>query len=234
NASGVTSRPVTPVPPVEITTSISGSAIQALSWATIAAWSSRTIFLAATLWPSRTIMSARLRPDLSSASVRVSETVRTAMFTGRNGRDSSIFGMADTGLRAVIESGIDRPLARGKRIEVRRRLAQAQPVDPIIRHDLVDEQPRFPVGNAFDEQQRVAVLAGRRFHAGQNVRSAVIGDREIEQVAVHPIVAEQLDDVLLRQRQVDGGIRNRAMNAGMRRHGARGARHELHQARRAR
>src|SRR6185437_15651477 len=228
NASGVTSRPVTPVPPVEITTSISGSAIQALSWATIAAWSSRTIFLAATLWPSRTIMSARLRPDLSSASVRVSETVRTAILTGRNGRDSSIFGMADRGLRAVVESGIDRPLAGGKCVQIWRRLSQPQPVNPIVRHHLMDEQPGFAVGNSLDEQQRVAILA-RVLDARERVGAAIIGHREIEQVAVDPVVVEQLDDILLGQRQVDGGIRNRAMNAGMSRHRARRARHELHQ-----
>jgi hypothetical protein len=43
NASGVTSRPVIPVPPVVITTSIRASAIQPLSFASISPASSFTI-----------------------------------------------------------------------------------------------------------------------------------------------------------------------------------------------
>src|SRR5665213_2539032 len=105
-------------------------------------------------WPSRPIISASERPDLSSASVRVSETVRIAMLTERKGRVSSILGMTDLGPRAVVLRGIDRPLAGGKRIKIRSGLAQAQPIDPIIRQDLVNEEPGLAVGNAFDEQQR--------------------------------------------------------------------------------
>ncbi len=47
-ASGVTSRPVKPVPPVEMITSMAGSAIQALTWARIFSTSSVTIARAAT------------------------------------------------------------------------------------------------------------------------------------------------------------------------------------------
>jgi hypothetical protein len=51
-ASGVTSRPVSPVPPVESTTSTSGSAIQARKRPAMASAESSTISRATTLWPS--------------------------------------------------------------------------------------------------------------------------------------------------------------------------------------
>src|SRR6185437_17177891 len=107
----------------------------------IAALSSRTILRAPSLWPSRVSISISAWPDLSSASVRVSEIVRIAMLTGRKGRVSSILpGIgAVTALnggalrrRAVI-SGIGRPLAASKRVEIGHRLAQTLAVDPVIR-----------------------------------------------------------------------------------------------------
>ena len=52
SASGVTSRPVKPVPPVVMTTSIAGSAIQALACARIFSTSSVTIARAATACPA--------------------------------------------------------------------------------------------------------------------------------------------------------------------------------------
>ena len=82
SASGVTSRPVKPVPPVEITTSIAASAIHALTCARIFSTSSVTIARAATAWPAFAMRSASVAPDLSSSSERVSETVRTAIFSG--------------------------------------------------------------------------------------------------------------------------------------------------------
>jgi hypothetical protein len=45
------------------------------------------------MWPSAASSSASVEPDLSSAGVRVSDTVSTAMRTGMNGRLSSIRGM---------------------------------------------------------------------------------------------------------------------------------------------
>ena len=64
-SSGVTSRPVTPVPPVEITTSIAGSAIHALSCAMISSFSSRTMRRAAIRWPAVVARSARVLPERS-------------------------------------------------------------------------------------------------------------------------------------------------------------------------
>src|ERR1043165_1809175 len=94
SASGVTSRPVKPVPPVVMTTSIAGSAIQAFTWARIFSTSSVTIVRAATAWPARSMRSTSVAPDLSSASARVSDTVSTAIFKGMNWRDSSMPGIA--------------------------------------------------------------------------------------------------------------------------------------------
>ncbi len=84
-ASGVTSRPVTPVPPVVITTSTAGSAIHWRSWAAIASRSSRTMARAASSWPAAAMRSASVSPERSSAAVRVSETVSTAIRKGWNG-----------------------------------------------------------------------------------------------------------------------------------------------------
>ena len=83
-ASGVTSRPVKPVPPVVMTTSIDGSAIQAFTRARIFSTSSVTMARSATAWPAFSMRSASVAPDLSSASARVSDTVSTAIFSGTN------------------------------------------------------------------------------------------------------------------------------------------------------
>src|ERR1041385_1033016 len=92
-ASGVTSRPVKPVPPVEMITSIAGSAIQLRIWARIFSTSSVTMARPATACPAFSIRSARVEPDLSSSSFRVSEIVSPAIFNGTNGRLSSMPGM---------------------------------------------------------------------------------------------------------------------------------------------
>src|ERR1700736_1099663 len=89
-ASGVTSRPVKPVPPVVITTSTPGSAIHLLIMPRIASTSSTMISRAASLWPAATIRSDSVVPDLSSASERVSEIVNTAMLSGMNCFDPSM------------------------------------------------------------------------------------------------------------------------------------------------
>src|SRR3954464_1739266 len=51
--------------------------------------SSRTILRAAIRCPAASASSASVLPDRSSAAVRVSDTVKRAMLTGRNGRVSS-------------------------------------------------------------------------------------------------------------------------------------------------
>src|SRR4051812_16753934 len=89
-ASGVTSRPVKPVPPVVMMASTPASAIQRRITARIASTSSVTISRAASLWPADVSRSASVAPDLSSASARVSDIVSTAMLSGMNCLFSSI------------------------------------------------------------------------------------------------------------------------------------------------
>ncbi|MGY4425849.1 hypothetical protein ACVWY2_008298 [Bradyrhizobium sp. JR6.1] len=118
-ASGVTSRPVKPVPPVVMTASTPGSAIQRRITARIASTSSVTISRAASLWPAAVRRSTNVVPDLSSASVRVSEIVSTAMLSGMNVLDSSIEDMicifsscpgssrASTSLQSIKDKDVD-------------------------------------------------------------------------------------------------------------------------------
>src|SRR5260370_14702970 len=94
---------------------------------------------AARLCPAAAISSTSAPPDLSSASWRVSETVRTAMLTARNGRDSSSRGMADHFVWWRVESDINRPVTGRKHVEIRRRLAKAHAIDPIVGKDALDE-----------------------------------------------------------------------------------------------
>src|SRR5687767_5980108 len=84
SASGVTSRGVTPVPPVTTTTSTAGSSIQARSWLRIASRLSLTSARATTSWPASRKRSIAVCPERSSSSVRVSDTVRTASLTAMN------------------------------------------------------------------------------------------------------------------------------------------------------
>src|SRR5437762_4552857 len=92
-ASGVTSRPVKPVPPVVMIASTPGSAIHLLTMMRIASTSSTMISRAARLCPAAVSRSASVVPDLSSASERVSEIVNTAMLSGTNCLVSSIEDM---------------------------------------------------------------------------------------------------------------------------------------------
>src|SRR6202167_2340715 len=218
---------------------MAASAIQALSWATIAPWSSLTMRLAASLWPAASINSARVLPDLSEASSRLSETVRTAMLTGRKGRCSLIVGDMATIRLWVVESSIGRPYARGKRVELGCLLVEAQAVDPVIGQHPLGENARFAGRDAFEEQQRVVAVARlERFPMFQRARPAVIGDGEEHQGVA--LVVEQALDVFLRERQVDLGVGQLLVAhvpvdgverfAGLRRHQLGGRRHQLHQA----
>src|ERR1700738_400599 len=83
-ASGVTSRPVKPVPPVVMMASTPGSAIHRLMMMRMASTSSTMISRAASAWPAAVSRSASVVPDLSSSSERVSEIVSTAMLRGTN------------------------------------------------------------------------------------------------------------------------------------------------------
>src|SRR5882724_8646948 len=134
---------------------MAGSAIQARSRATMAATSSRTMARAASWWPSRRSRSISVWPDLSSASTRVSETVRTAMLTGRNGRLSSVRAIGDDLGRRAVQLGIDRPAARGDGVERRGRFAEAPLVDPVAGHHPLDELAGLVRRHVLDEKQRI-------------------------------------------------------------------------------
>src|SRR5215469_13947070 len=177
----------------------------------IAALSSRTILRAASLWPSRVSMSISAWPDLSSASLRVSETVRIAMLTGRKGRVSSILpGIeAVTGLhggalgRRAVVRGIGRPSTASKRIEIGHRLAQTLAIDPIIRQHFLREDARLFHGDALDEKQRIVAVFGMgRLPARGRRRSLVIGRCEEDQIVADMRVAEQELHIFLRQHQI--------------------------------
>src|SRR5579859_281582 len=214
-ASGVTSRPVTPVPPVETTTSIAGSAIQRRSWASIAVRSSRRISRAATWWPSRRISSASVSPDLSLEAVLVSETVRTAILTGRNGLLSSSLGMLDRSLcrwrhwRAVmrargrVQRHIGRPFVGGKRFEVRGLLSQALAIDPHIGQHALDIEPRGLARQRLDEQQRVALIFRQALPLRQRRRPAVIGGQHQDEIAVDLLVLDQLLHIFLAEAEIE-------------------------------
>lgn len=81
-ASGVTARGAKPVPPVVRMTSTPGYSPQVLMRAWIASMSSVTIARAARLWPAATSRSHNSAPDVSVSAVRVSDTVKTAIFSG--------------------------------------------------------------------------------------------------------------------------------------------------------
>src|SRR5262249_2175018 len=83
-ASGVTSRPVKPVPPVLMTTSTAGSAIHCRTRARIFSTSSVTMARSATAGPAFSMRSTNLAPGWSPARARVSDTVNTAIFSGTN------------------------------------------------------------------------------------------------------------------------------------------------------
>src|SRR5262249_6007616 len=83
-ASGVTSRPVKPVPPVLMTTSTAGSAIHCRTRARIFSTSSVTMARSATAGPAFSMRSTNLAPGWSPARARVSATVNTAIFSGTN------------------------------------------------------------------------------------------------------------------------------------------------------
>src|SRR3569623_1195063 len=183
SASGVTSRPVTPVPPVEITQSTSGSSIQACSAATIVSASSRRILRSARIWPALAKRATSVSPERSSASVRVAEPRRTAMRTGRNAALASI-GTGDRRGGAVgteTDGGRARQ-PREARPQALRQCAAARRgaaaglalVHPVIAQHGRHIPARFPIRDRFDVEQRVAAIAHLRVPQGDRGRAGVI------------------------------------------------------------
>src|SRR3984957_4609126 len=100
SASGVTSRPVSPVPPVLMITSTPGSSIHCRACRWMPATSSRTSALARSSCPAARMRSASKSPDVSLLASRESEMVSTAMPNAVNARSVSILppGMVDSPL----------------------------------------------------------------------------------------------------------------------------------------
>src|SRR3546814_20979656 len=88
---------------------------------------------AARMWPALVRSALRVSPERSSAVLRLSEMVRTAMRTGRNGRLSSI-GMAKATPRgqpdAILAVGEAWPFALRERREADRRFVLLSFVSP--------------------------------------------------------------------------------------------------------
>src|SRR5512132_1954178 len=133
------------------------SAIHARNAVTIASASSPTSLRSISLCPAARMRSASTSPDVSVSRVRLSETVRTAMLTGSSGRLGSVaamFGDLDRAARAVVA----RPAAGGQRVERRRGLPQAMPVDPQIGENVLDEGTGLAGRDRLDEHQRIGRL----------------------------------------------------------------------------
>ncbi len=92
SASGVTSRPVKPVPPVVMTTSMFLSLIHFFTCARIALTSSVTIARAASLWPAVSMRSPSNAPDLSSC-----ERARVGNRQHRDRQRHEELGLVETG-----------------------------------------------------------------------------------------------------------------------------------------
>src|ERR1044071_2892334 len=97
--------------------------------------------------------STKVAPDLSEARSRLSETVRTAMLTGRNRRVSSIPAIAFSPCRAAraaarAASDIARQVALGNLVQAVGRLAEPQLIDPEVRQDTLHELASLGLGQA--------------------------------------------------------------------------------------
>ncbi len=124
SASGVTSRPVKPVPPVVITTSIAGSAIQAARRELrIASTSSRTMARSASSMPGLGDAIGQGVARLVDRQNRVSDTVKTAIFSATKAfphRGPALFlsarrccGIDRAALQAVLQPARAVPTSRG-------------------------------------------------------------------------------------------------------------------------
>src|SRR3546814_13902019 len=112
-------------------------------------------------WSSDVCSSDLVSPERSSAVLRLSEMVRTAMRTGRNGRLSSI-GMAKATRRgqpdAILAVGEAWPLALRERGAADRCFALLRFVHPVVAQHRTDIAAGFPTRDGFHVPQRVAIV----------------------------------------------------------------------------
>src|SRR5690606_15885639 len=97
-------------------------------------------------------------PDVSSASVRVSETVRTAIRTGTKGREASIPGIVCNLVLALIQWLIFRPLAARNLVEARQVLLHAMAVNPEVGQHALDENARLPARQGLDKEEGIVAI----------------------------------------------------------------------------
>src|SRR3984957_16349508 len=220
NASGVTSRPVTPVPPLVITTSICGSAIQVRSCRSIAPASSFSIARAASRCPALVIRSTSASPDVSFAGVRVSETVSTAMLTGMNARLSSMRAMmlppdappsvhARRGPRQIAlcsERREVREFTRGNLVEAWRGQPQSGRIDPSVGQHMLDEGARLVVRDRLDEQQRIVLVAHGAAPAQKAARSRIVAGEQPDQIPLDAVLTSEVRNVTLAHIQIERRI----------------------------
>ena len=128
-------------------------------------------------WPAAAMRAASVSPEVSSAALRVSDTVSTAMLTGMKGRLSSMRAMGCSGRPAPsVQAGgrflggsrgmIARPVADGEFVQARRGQAQPGGVDPGVGERARHEGARLVQRDRLDEQQRVAVVVDRGRSSG--------------------------------------------------------------------
>src|SRR3989344_9208825 len=206
SASGVTSRPVTPVPPVVITTSTAGSSIQLCRRETISDFSSLMIARSARMWPAPPSRTTSVSPDRSSAALRLSEMVRTAMRTGLKARLSSI-GIGEAAgvgqLHPVLGIGEARPFALCQRGAADRGLALLRFVHPVVAQHDADIAARFPIGDRFDVEQRIALVADLGLPARDRRGAGVVRRDHFRQLAAGRTVAAEIFEVALAEVHVD-------------------------------
>src|SRR3546814_2508767 len=109
---------------------------------------------------SSDLISTRRSPDLSSARVRVSEMVRTAMLTGTKGSLSSIRAIQRDLGTGYVQGFVARPVSARQLFQRRRRLAQAMAVDPPVGQHPFDEEACTLRGQSLDAPQRSAFGRG--------------------------------------------------------------------------
>src|SRR3546814_5453621 len=101
--------------------------------------------LAASRWPASVRRCTSVSPERSLPASRLSETVRTAMFTGMKGRDGSIPGILHHRARIGIGRFVARPVAGRHPLQRGRLLAEPEPVYPDVGQHLLDEIGRAHV-----------------------------------------------------------------------------------------
>src|SRR5512144_2614385 len=120
-------------------------------------------------------------PDVSVSSVRLSETVRTAMLTGRNGRLESLADMLGD-LHGILLAVVDGPTAGRQRIERGRGLPPTVPLGPQIGEDVLRDRACLPGWDRLDEHQGVVGRLRVALPSLEIARPAVPGRGEAEQV----------------------------------------------------